>query len=492
MPPSLLQSAFNTFANYDVDIEKITGNKFVTGYAQNLLDLEKSFGTIDWKVFDAKEGSAALEALSGNLIGAGLEAFGESAKVGLGVAASYLAGTGGPPGVAVGAVTAIAGLAIDAVLDKIAAGIESDPIPYVKGDWVVVDDNGTFERRRMMGQFDIDSENLEEMAHETSNYEHIHLGIFLGTEGQAGDIKLFDVQNGTVRTEHAAHVKRVPEEEQQSLNGIPILRAIKGGTEPTATFDQIKTETQVRIGDAVTYQGDLYEITGYEAEEVSIVCNGHYVTTTWDQIGPAINSTTATPLDPRIPGSFTSIPGGFNNGEWVWFPEGPDSWLLGVVQVCRGDKCLVVPASDLGVPSYIDVRDLHKNKDQYSSGELGKWRLAVVEGDSNNIRVYLPSKKYPNMIRVDKLAIAKIKWEKQPAESYMTYGGESEEDAPGYRGSAPVANQEDQVYRVDGIGREPKQEQVKREEKEADKKSDNTGMFLFGAAILAGIIFMYN
>jgi len=490
MPPSLLQSAFNTFANYDVDIEKITGNKFVTGYAQNLLDLEKSFGTIDWKVFDAKEGSAALEALSGNLIGAGLEAFGESAKVGLGVAASYMAGTGGPPGVALGAVTAIAGLAIDVVLDKIAAQIETGPTKFAKGDWVVVDDNGTFERRRMMGQFDMDFENLEELAHETSNYTHIHLGIFLGVEGN-GNVKLFDVQNGTVRTEPAAHVKRVPEEEQENLDAIPILHAIKAGTEPSKTFDQIRTETGVNVGDKVTYKGELFEITGVALNEVKIVSNGNYVTTTWDQLGPAITSTTAKPLDPKIPGSFASIPGGFNTGEWVWFPIAKTTWLLGVVQACKGNKCLVIPATDQGFASFFPVSELHKNKEQYASGELGKWRLAVVEGDSNNINIYLPSKKYPNIVRVDHLENAKKKWQPQPKESAITPTGEGV-DAPGFKGSAPVANQEDQAIRVGGIGREPEEKKVKREGEEADEKSDNSGMFLFGAAILAGIIFMYN
>ena len=55
MAPSLLQSAFNTFEYYDVDIEKITGHKFVQGYSETLLELQKGFGTIDWSALDASE-----------------------------------------------------------------------------------------------------------------------------------------------------------------------------------------------------------------------------------------------------------------------------------------------------------------------------------------------------------------------------------------------------------------------------------------------------
>ena len=145
MAPSLLQSAFNTFEYYDVDIEKITGHKFVQGYSETLQELQRGFGTIDWTALDASEARKTMGALSGNLIGAGLEYVGETAKAGAGALALALAGGAGPPGAVVGLVSVAAGVAIDMLLDKIAAHLESDPIPMVKGDWVLVDDSGEFK-----------------------------------------------------------------------------------------------------------------------------------------------------------------------------------------------------------------------------------------------------------------------------------------------------------------------------------------------------------
>ena len=98
MAPSLLQSAFNTFEYYDVDIEKITGHKFVQGYSETLQELQRGFGTIDWTALDASEARKTMGALSGNLIGAGLEYVGETAKAGAGALALALAGGGGPSG----------------------------------------------------------------------------------------------------------------------------------------------------------------------------------------------------------------------------------------------------------------------------------------------------------------------------------------------------------------------------------------------------------
>jgi len=97
MAPSLLQSAFNTFEHFDVDVEKITGHKFVQGYSETLLELQKGFGTIDWSSLDASEARKTMGAMSGNLIGAGLEYVGETAKAGAGTLALAMAGGGGPP-----------------------------------------------------------------------------------------------------------------------------------------------------------------------------------------------------------------------------------------------------------------------------------------------------------------------------------------------------------------------------------------------------------
>ena len=71
--PTLLQSAFNTFQNYDIDIEKLTTNKFIQGYQTTLADLR---GTVDWSLIDDTEAHKLATALGGKALGAGIEWFG--------------------------------------------------------------------------------------------------------------------------------------------------------------------------------------------------------------------------------------------------------------------------------------------------------------------------------------------------------------------------------------------------------------------------------
>ena len=52
---TLLESAFNTFYDYDVDFEKIHSHEFVQGYKHHLEELSKVFGDVDFKNIDAKE-----------------------------------------------------------------------------------------------------------------------------------------------------------------------------------------------------------------------------------------------------------------------------------------------------------------------------------------------------------------------------------------------------------------------------------------------------
>ena len=78
--PTLLQSAFNTFQNYDIDIEKLTTNKFIQGYQKTLADLR---GTVDWSLIDDTEAQKIATALGGKALGAGIEWFGDQAKTAL-------------------------------------------------------------------------------------------------------------------------------------------------------------------------------------------------------------------------------------------------------------------------------------------------------------------------------------------------------------------------------------------------------------------------
>ena len=481
--PTLLQSAFNTFQNYDIDIEKLTTNKFIQGYQTTLADLR---GTVDWSLIDDTEAHKLATALGGKALGAGIEWFGDQAKAALEGAGTAIGVTGNP---LAGAAMALMGIAVDAVLEQVAGAVEPEEVELRKGDWVVIDETGEF-RRRIMGLEDLDAFNQEEMGHEKTPHRHsphVHMGIYI--LGKGADVKVFDVQTGNIRTEPKNHIRRVPSKDQGELNENPMLRQLKISLEPSETMDQLKSETNTRVGDTVLYDGKKYTIHDISKDQVQIESNGTYRVVRWDQLQPALNDTTATPVDPSQPGSFASIPGGFNTGEWVYYndPNVQGQYLLGVIQKCKGPKlALVVPALEGEETKWRYTVHMNVWKEQPAEKKLGKFRQAAINGDVQWQKVYRPSldPNFKDMVTISGPG-AKHKFKKQAAESFMTFAEGPSGQTAGFQGEVPVASQEDEAYDVrDQTGYTKPEATVKKEE----DASNQGGLVLIGAACLVGVI----
>ena len=142
---TLLESAFNTFYDYDVDFEKLHSHEFVQGYKHHLDELTKIFGNVDFKNIDATETKKIAQDMADRAFAYGLDKFGDVAEATMDTVAAGLGLTG--VGIPAGALTAAAGWALDEVLDKIAGMISVEDVPLVKGDWCVMDESGLFRRR---------------------------------------------------------------------------------------------------------------------------------------------------------------------------------------------------------------------------------------------------------------------------------------------------------------------------------------------------------
>lgn len=403
--PSLLQSVFNTFYDYEVDIEKVTSHKFIQDYKSNFQGLVSRFGGLDWSTLDSDRMKDIALDEGRNWWGANMEAIGEGAKQLLGQS-GIMVGAAGSPAAGIG--TVLGGAVIDGILDAVAGWIEVDVHPTLRGDWVVVDKTGEFKRRRTLGvmseQFDA-PEAAKEMSEPGSvEYpkmgQNAHLGLCLGTD--ATEITVLDVETGITLTIPREYTKRVDQAHQEELNSNPILHAVKGSTESAKSYDQLLKETNVRVGDYVIYQNEKWEVARYSNEKVMITSNGVYEDVNWGDLSPALNDTTAQPVPPeRDLGSFVSDAQGFNTGDWVFahYPA-TATWHLGVVQKCRGTEVFVVSADSDDDNRWFKTADLNKWLMQPSTGKLGPFRIAVIEGKVNEIKSHRPDLNFAGIIAV--------------------------------------------------------------------------------------------
>ncbi len=395
---TLLESAFNTFYDYNVDFEKIHSHEFVQGYKHHFDELTKIFGNVDFKNIDATETKKIAQDMADRAFAYGLDKFGDVAEATMDTVAAGLGLTG--VGIPAGALTAAAGWALDEVLDKIAGMISEEDIPLVKGDWCVMDESGLF-RRRLPG---VGAGAVEFGGGHTETNKDTKLCVFLGNHGN--DREVFNVESGHTRTIASVYVKRVDESHQTALNDNGVLRALKGGLEKARTYDQLLKEVNTRPGDKVVYNEELWEIAPlrkgrYDNDKVLITSNGIYEEVLWSELNPALNDTTAKPLAPDNLGSFVSDAQGINKGDWVYV-EYPDmqEYHLGVAQICKGNDVYVVSANQRDDDHWVKADELRKWINQPTSGNLGAFCMAVIEGDAYGISDYRPDKNYTGIVDI--------------------------------------------------------------------------------------------
>ena len=337
---------------------------------------------------------------------------------------------------------------------------------------------------------------------------HIHLGVFVGP-GSNGDVRIFDTQDGILRTLSPSNARRVPEEEQERLNGNKVLHHIKGSLEATDSWDQLQTDINSAVGAFVIYQGKLYEIVERNDSDVVIESNGKWLRVSYDELEPAFNDTTANPTTDGKASSYVSIPWGINKGEWVWVSDG-QAWYLGVAQAIRGQTVYVVPASNHLAPEYHEASAVRKWNKQPKNSFWGAFLTAVAMGDPTAIETYLPQKYSPESV-VTGGGDAQFEFVVPPKESYKSTGAAT--GYHGHLGDKPVADPEnpEKPLRLRGGGGDTPEEgpdygiygstwreasvygsPVPDEEVKKDEESNNTGKYLIGAACLAGVYLYFR
>ncbi len=511
---TLLESAFNTFYDYDVDFEKIHSHEFVQGYKHHFDELTKIFGSVDFKDIDVRETKKIAQDMADRAFAYGLDKFGDVAEATMDTIAAGMGLTG--VGIPAGAMTAAAGWALDEVLDKIAGMISEEDVPLVKGDWCVMDESGLFRRRLPSAGA------VEFGGGQTATSANTKLCVMLGEHGN--DREVFNVESGHTRTVARQYVKRVDQSHQKELDGNGVLRALKGGLEKSKTYDQLVKEVNVRPGDKVGYKGELWEIAPIRQnvskqfnQKVLITSNGRYAEVAWGELTAALNGTTAKPLPPDNLGSFVSDAQGINIGDWVYelYPE-LNEYHLGVVMTCRGNDAYIVSANMRDDDHWAKADVLRKWKEQTSTGTLGKWRVAVIYGDNNGISDYRPDKTHTGLVDIFQEGAEKS-FQPRVASAYM-------EDAPilpartsGEVAAVPVADKQylakaielgvDYEDRTQDFSNPPSRFYTKGRGWEApddynledrlqtfglgskkDEESNMQGMYLIGGICVAGIL----
>ena len=500
---TLLQSAFNTFYDYDVDFEKIQSNEFVQGYKPRFNALLKKYGDLDWVNVDKEQAQNIASDVFRNTAGYALEGTGKfmkdyiakagEATIAGGVVASAtgIGAPAGAPAMLLGAAITGASYVIDAALEGIADWIEVDVDEFRKGDWCVIDESGTFRRRLPGAGADFGGKSLA---------QNTKLGVFL--RDHDNDREIYNVEDGTTRSYAKQFVKRVDDKHQGELNGNPILHALKGSLEPAKTYDQLSKETNVRVGDKVKYKGELWEISkkGYYTNgKVTITSNGMYEEVDWDELGRALNDTTAQPVPADGLGTFVSDAQGLNTGEWVWtYYEDADEYHLGVVMKCEGREAWVVSADENDETGRWKPENVEKWKEQPRTNNLGKFRMAVIEGDTYGMNDYRPDKYHSNFVRLSSHE-AQRQFMPRVESAILTEPKRADTVAAGVLGSVPVANRQEEAeayeqygsLRLRGGGSEWVEADVLGEPVplEQDEKSNTQGMYLIGGICLAGILF---
>ena len=82
MPPSLLQTvqaSFNTFKNFHVSQDLISGSHFIDQYSQALNEVQESFGIVAWASLNFTEAHRSAEWAKGSISGTGIEMLGHAA-----------------------------------------------------------------------------------------------------------------------------------------------------------------------------------------------------------------------------------------------------------------------------------------------------------------------------------------------------------------------------------------------------------------------------
>ncbi len=445
---TLLQSAFNTFYDYDVDFKKIHSSEFIQGYKPHFNALLKKYGDVDWGTIDKEQAGAISSDVQRNVAGYALEETGKFMKdwvakagvaaVGVGAAASGtgVGGVAGVPTMIGGAITAGLGWTIDMMLEGIADMIEVDMGEFRKGDWCVVDETGSF-RRRLPGS-------TANFGGQGSIAQTTKLGLYLRDHNN--DREVYNVEDGTTRMYYKGYVQRIDDKHQNELNGNPILHALKGATEPAKTYDQLSKECNVRVGDKVTYRGELWEISrtgAFTNGKVTITSNGKFEEVHWETLSKALNNTTAQPVPDDDLGTFVSV-ARINPGEWVYtFYEDEDEYHLGVVMKCDGPGSVyVISASQDDDPGFWDSAKIEKWQRQPTKQTLGKFRMAVIEGDSYGIRDYRPDLNFSGIVKL-RASQAYLQFQKKVKSSILTDAPNPSTTAIGHLASVPVADKQE-------------------------------------------------
>ena len=534
MPSSLRQSFFNTIDQYEFDIEDRSGSRFVQGYksilghAETFAGIAGSFGLTEWGNLDKKEIHGMVSDAAMEAAGFALDQIGDYGAM----IAPMLGVEGGPWGVA--ATTAI-GKVIDIALDKFTEtflkGEEESPL--APGDWVMIDETGVFERRRRLPGF-----GFGEYAEETRGKTHgePRIGLFLNKANQSGDANVLDIESGEVLREPPNNVRRIPDSEQDVLDGTKELQDIKAQLHRKFPEDQIDTDVNIQVGEEVLYNGQLYTITGHsgggqygDKYHLILEGNGNRYEVLPEHVTAAINKSTSTPA-PGIAGSYNSVPFGFHSGDWVWYQadfEEPDEYWLGVVHRCKGTTMLyIIPARRVKPghpiqPIWVHTVDAEKSKDQWDSQELGDFRQAVIDNDLTKALENLPANLYDGIAGPIDRWSDRGKMVSRPKQSslggsgelrlrgggYSRHGGELDEKSVASEESTeflkPVAaggGGDDEAYdyrsgaagaealRVGDWGMYDYQAGAKAEATEPPEKGNNMTM-LVGAALLVGAIY---
>ena len=149
---SLLSSASNMFGNFNFDMERVTGLKFVDDYMTRLNQLQSEDGTINWTALDTEEARKTAKVWGRE----GLLHLATYSKLGVDAAGLAMGVTGNIP---VMAALTLLGEVIESTIKSYADGVVEEPL--VKGDWVLFDKTNRF-RRRVFGEDNLDYWTLEE------------------------------------------------------------------------------------------------------------------------------------------------------------------------------------------------------------------------------------------------------------------------------------------------------------------------------------------
>ena len=346
----LSKGAFDSFSmQFGQKTKDLTESLFNMPFAEGVQQILKKAGK------SAKDyANIDLQGLGGKLINA-LPTIAKNAMTGGGVAvaAGKVAGYAGLELSTGGAATV--GIVVDAAKIGVEWAIdhfkEKELDSYNRGDWLIIDEGEktvTSIDREMdegIGEMFEDMPTISEL-HTLYRMEDYHQGFYIGSGKEEASSTVFDLITEREREVFDLKIRKLPEEDRTKLDNDRVSSEIRELYFTKKDGILLDTEVLTDPGTEVLYKDEIWHIVFCSGDEAIIEADGGRKKVALVDLKRArqerVNGHSWQYDNGVAPDndSFSTHPGGYGVGDWVWVQRAA-FWELAMVHIISGDYAVV-------------------------------------------------------------------------------------------------------------------------------------------------------